>query len=359
MSVQNQKEIIEQVRKAYRANNLTLYLGAGVSMGNGLPSWDKLVLAMYFSAIKRDDIVEGIRPFPNYLFAIAEWHLERRKEPLDITARKIRNLYADETLFLDKLHETLYAGFEVQNTRTIKTPNVASLRNANPTLRAVADLCKKRSSSRARVNSVISYNYDNLLELAIKDAKVQPIWRADQRLKRGGLPVYHVHGFIPIEGTRSTLDEVVFTEEQYYLAAQNAYSWSNLTQIKHLSNSVGLMIGLSVTDRNMRRLLDALKKTPLTPENYVILQKPQWPAPDKNCDLKRIDEKAKLYSDRFRKSGRKTDEKKYTQIEEIIAGVEESDFHEQQVLLEKLGVYPIWYTNHAEVPAIIKSIANA
>src|SRR5947209_14069796 len=111
MPVQEIDNLIEQVRKAYRANNLTLYLGAGVSVGNGLPSWDRLVLAMYFSAIKRDDIVEGIRPFPNYLFAIAEWHLERRREPLDITARKIRNLYKDEIVFLDKVHETLYAGF--------------------------------------------------------------------------------------------------------------------------------------------------------------------------------------------------------------------------------------------------------
>src|SRR5438552_1069139 len=98
---------VGQLRKAFRAGNLTLYVGAGLSVGNGLPSWDKLVLAMYFSAIKRDDIVEAIRPFPNYLFAIAEWHLERRREPLDITARKIRNLYTDESLFLEKLHQTL------------------------------------------------------------------------------------------------------------------------------------------------------------------------------------------------------------------------------------------------------------
>jgi hypothetical protein len=118
VSKQNEKSVIQKLQKAYRKSNLTLYLGAGVSVANGIPSWDKLVLAMYFSAIKSKGIDEALRPFPNYLFAIAEWHLERRREPLDITARKIRNLYRDEDLFLDKLQQTLYAGFMFPDTRT-------------------------------------------------------------------------------------------------------------------------------------------------------------------------------------------------------------------------------------------------
>jgi hypothetical protein len=356
MASQERDKLIDKLSKAYRSNNLTLYLGAGVSLGNGLPSWEKLVLAMYFSAIKRADIVEAIRPFPNYLFAIAEWHLERRREPLDITARKIRNLYKNEEVFLDKLHETLYAGFLALGNRT--TPDLQTLLLANPTLKAVANLCTKDSSSNRRpIQSVISYNYDNLLELATEEAQVLPIWRANQRLKRGVLPIYHVHGYIPIEGSRSRPNEVVFTEEQYYLAAQNAYSWSNLIQIRHLSSSVGLMIGLSLTDRNMRRLLDALKRTPHPPENYVLLQRPQWPKPEKD-DLKRVDANAKIYFNRFARSGRKPGTKKYRQIKEIIEGVEESDFYEQQLVLNELGVRAIWYQDHDEIPAIIDRIAD-
>src|SRR5262245_1272825 len=33
---------IEEIREAYRHGNLTLYLGAGVSKGNGLPTWAEL-----------------------------------------------------------------------------------------------------------------------------------------------------------------------------------------------------------------------------------------------------------------------------------------------------------------------------
>lgn len=349
------KNLIERLRKAHNAKNLTLYLGAGVSMLNGLPSWEKLVLMMYFSAIKRGDIVEGIRPFPNYLFAIAEWHLERRREPLDITARKIRNLY--KGVFLQKLHQTLYAAFSPTGLETIQPPDVSTLLDANPTLASVAELCSRSNSERSGVNAVISYNYDNLLEIGIGEARVQPIWRANQTPREGSLPIYHVHGYIPTTGEKSGPEELVFTEEQYHLAAQNAYSWSNLIQIKHLSSSVGLMIGLSMTDRNMRRLLDALKKTPAPPENYVLLKKPQWAKPD-SSDLKRIHANAKLYFDRFRRSGLKTGTKKYTQIKEIIEGVEESDFREQELLLQELGIHPIWYKDHTEVPAIIRSIAT-
>jgi SIR2-like domain len=348
---------IEQLRKAYHAGNLVVYAGAGISVGNALPSWDKLVLAMYFSAIKRDDIVEAIRPFPNYLLAIAEWHLERRREPLDITARKVRNLYSDEMLFMERLHKTLYLPFKSPDNAVVKPPTTPALLKANPTLKAVAELCKGTRSRRTAVKSIITYNYDNLLEIALAGKHAQPIWRANQTVKRGHLPIFHVHGYVPVDGERSKPDEIVFTEEQYYFAAHNAYSWSNLVQIRHLSNSVGLMIGLSMTDRNMRRLLDALRRTPTPPENYALLQKPQWPKPQA-ADLDVIEKKAKDYFDRFRKSGMKADSSKYAQIKEIIDGVEESDSYEQETVLRELGVRPIWYSDHTEVPKIIKSIAT-
>src|SRR4051794_16195060 len=99
------------LRTAFRQGNLTLYLGAGVSIGSGLLSWNQLVLAMYFTAV-RGDWRARWRPYPNYLYAIAEWQLKRTHEPLEITARKIRQFYPDDDKFLDDLKETLYAGFE-------------------------------------------------------------------------------------------------------------------------------------------------------------------------------------------------------------------------------------------------------
>ena len=92
-------------------------------------------------------------------------------------------------------------------------------------------------------------------------------------------------------GQGSYAEEIIFTEEQYHSAMEDVYSWSNLVQIQHMSSSVGMMIGLSLTDRNMRRLLDAIRKTPIRSENYGLLKKPEWTKPTKQ-QIRKIDVKA-------------------------------------------------------------------
>jgi hypothetical protein len=102
----------ETLRDAYKKKNLTLYLGAGVSRDSGLPSWDALVLAMYFKVMSQQRLGRW-RPFPNYLLAIAEWQLAHLREPLEISARKIRRHYhGNQQAFRDSMWETLYEGFQ-------------------------------------------------------------------------------------------------------------------------------------------------------------------------------------------------------------------------------------------------------
>jgi hypothetical protein len=323
-------------------------------VGNGLPTWDQLVLAMYFSVISMQHTGHR-RPFPNYLFAIAEWHLERYHEPLDITARKIRQLYPDQQAFLHSLTQTLYGGFRIPDDTWIQTPSPAALRNANPTLGAVVQLCTSHGVGEKGVEAVITYNYDHLLECALDSAPCQPIWKAHQANLAGKLPVYHVHGYVPIEAEGSTPEEIVFTEEQYHLAAQDAYSWANLIQIKCLCSSVGLMVGLSLADRNMRRLLDAIRKASLRVENYALLKKPQWPQPSEQ-EVTDIAHNAQEYFHKFERSGIKTYDRQFTEINDIIQQVEALDLQQQTAILEELGVHPIWYEEHAQVPELIDQI---
>ena len=40
------------LKAAFQKGDLTLYLGAGVSKPNGLPSWEELVQALYFTTLK-------------------------------------------------------------------------------------------------------------------------------------------------------------------------------------------------------------------------------------------------------------------------------------------------------------------
>jgi hypothetical protein len=345
---------ISRLQRPYREEGITLYLGAGVSVGNGLPTWDQLVLAMYFSAV-RDRHTGHQLPFTNYLFAIAEWHLGRYHEPLDITARKIRQLYPDQHTFLQSLKQILYGGFRLPEEARIQTPSAAALRDANPTLRAVVQLCTYQSLSERGVQAIITYNYDHLLECALESVPCQPIWKTHQTSLEGQLPVYHVHGYVPIEVEGSTPEEIVFTEEQYHLAAQDAYSWANLIQIKCLCSSVGLMIGLSLSDRNMRRLLDAIRKAPLCVEDYALLRKPRWPQ-SSDQEVTDIANNAREYFHKFEQSGIKTYDRQYTDINEIIRHVEALDLQQQTAILEELGVRPMWYEDHAQVPDLIGQI---
>ena len=199
---------------AYKNNNLTLYLGAGVSMGSGLQSWDALVLAMYFKMISGQPVGQG-RLFPNYISRSPSGNL--------ITCR---NLWS-----------SLLARF------------------------------------------VVTYNYDSLLESILEYEGIphQPIWTSNIQLQVSRIPIYHVHGYVPFDKRKgSTPKEIVFTEDQYNRVANDPYSWTNLVQIHSISSRIGLRIGLSLSDRNMRRLFDAARSTPIETHNFALLKRPQW-----------------------------------------------------------------------------------
>lgn len=351
-------EHIRRLRNAYADKNLTLYLGAGVSVGSGLPTWEQLVLSMFFSAMSQQSM-GGWRPFPNYLFAIAEWHLRRGAEPLEITARKIRKYYPQQDDFLREVRQTLYAGFAGYNPDDFEV-HPDAIRIGNSTLAAVAGLCEGGADGSAPVCAVITYNYDSLLETVLPDGSCQPIWKSSS-LQSGCLPVYHVHGYIPFTGKGSTGEDLVFTEDQYHLAAQDPYSWANLVQIQSMSSSTGLMVGLSLSDRNMRRLLDATKRAPLHTENYALLQKPHWPPPGAD-DLQEMHQRAQSYLARFERAGVKGVGVKgpswQDQIRGILAKVEQLAEEQQYYVLEQLGIQPIWYETHDEVPGIIDEIST-
>jgi hypothetical protein len=63
---------LTDLKNAFNKNRLTLYLGAGVSQASGLPSWEELVLSLYFRTLNDDMVEFNLRPFPNYLYALAE-----------------------------------------------------------------------------------------------------------------------------------------------------------------------------------------------------------------------------------------------------------------------------------------------
>lgn len=356
---------IKSLQSAYKSGNLTLYLGAGVSMGSGLPSWEKLVLSMYFKTNQQVMDESRKSPFPNYLMAISEWLLRESREPLDIIIGRLkRNFESDEDYF-QSLRNTLYAPFLDYALNPIEREPYDF--QANKTLESIIDLCGRSEPGKKGIKSIISYNYDDLVEEGIhhlspeKYEAYKCVFRADQKIDRKQTPIYHVHGFIPFENgiEGSTVDELVLSEESYHKAAQDAYYWGNMIQMSSMANNVGLMIGLSLADRNIRRILSALMRTPGNRENYIILKRetPEIPTGD-DLGMQFIKSQAQAHLDTFSKRGRmKLDDHRSNEfISRIIKLIMDSDEQKFKEDFAELGIHLIQVESFDEIPNIIKSI---
>jgi hypothetical protein len=250
------------------------------------------------------------------------------------------------------LHQSLYGWgyFEVEGSGE-------RLRGVNPILNSVARLCRRSRGKDFGIQAVVTYNYDNLLELAIERSacKFLPVWKSSAPLEKPARPIFHVHGYIPARGNSPDPASIVFTEAQYHAAANDPYSWSNLCQIQCMSSSLGLMVGLSLMDSGMRRLLNALKITPLRKPTFALLKKPQWPVPT-DQELNIIHESAEQYQQKLEGSGIKAPMERNAQIREIIDVVNRNEQENHAKMLQEFGITPIWVEDYNQVPGILDSI---
>ncbi len=84
-------------------------------------------------------------------------------------------------------------------------------------------------------------------------------FKEDDEVNPNDLPIYHVHGYLPQHSTdfdNNSDNLIVFSERAYHTIYADPFSWSNIIQLYTLKENTCLFIGLSITDPNMRRLLD-------------------------------------------------------------------------------------------------------
>jgi hypothetical protein len=342
---------LNDLRDAYKAGKLNLYLGAGVSIDSGLPNWKQLVVSMYFRYMKIEQW-QYTSPFPNYLYAIGEWYLNKTGESLDIIIRKLKsNLTEDE--FMEILYACLYNQLGENWVRNPFTETQYSNR-------LLMELTELAAHPNRKLKSIITYNFDDLQEQSFskKGIDYTPVFDANTFPRNGSLPVYHPHGFLPFDNdrpNRNTTGDIILSEDDYNTIANSSNHWANLIQTSYLTQGTGLMIGLSFSDRNLRRLIDLIANIPLHTNNYIFLKKSTIPDFTEN-DSKEIKDKADSLVKKMTEAGVKTENRALVVTQHILDELFRKDEEITVKVFEEMRIKPIWYSEHSDIHDFVKAI---
>lgn len=227
-------------------DDVTLFLGAGVSIDANLPSWNELLRRMEVAINSNGGSVSYDKVTKD------------AGNSTLITARALRMHSASDETFGKIVRASLF-----------QKPSQKSV-----LVDSIANVIRKNGS---RVKSVITFNFDNVLEqnLMIPHCSITD----ENRIDPGKFPVFHVHGFIP-ESPIEKSSRIVFSEESYHEIYKSSYHWSNIEQLHALANTTCFFIGLSMIDPNLRRLLDIASERDKSFYHYAFLRRPEFKDPD-------------------------------------------------------------------------------
>ena len=229
-------DALAHLHQSYRQGTLRILVGAGSSVASGFPRWDQLNLNLLdqFLRVETSEnkfvTEEGRRSLAQRLYD----SLGR-----DAAADFVKLATGDE--YFAHLARALYEGRAIGD---------LPIRSVHRHLAALADKA-----------DVYTTNYDPLIELAIQRLRGARAWLPYRRAcARGFKPeakrplVYHVHGFLDEDGTPG--GTVILTDAQYFALQQNPRMGANLALTGILeSKGAVLIIGMSFTDSNLRRLI--------------------------------------------------------------------------------------------------------
>jgi hypothetical protein len=258
-----------QLKAAYDSRRLVLALGAGVSVGCGLPDWTRLLRSLVRKYVPS--------PRPSY-DALAEYFDHNPA----VIAGLVRDRFPNRKAFADAIRRELYSTgpfrrFYNQRFERIRRGFVRFVHRTNPTLHAAATLCVEDpslgrfSSPNPAIRAVVNFNFDAVFRLYMHGRYGPEILRTIERasaqtdpawLKRypSRISVYHVHGYLQFlkrgMSTRfEASDLLTFAETDYFDVFDRSGSIFNYTFRFLLREYSILFIGLSMKDINLRRML--------------------------------------------------------------------------------------------------------
>lgn len=326
-----QKEKIEDLKEIYKKGTLSLLLGAGVSSSAGMPDWNTLLNSLFFSLLSKK-FNKSNQTSNSDIEQIVKRFSEINGQSALILARYLKNGLNNKSKEAEKF------------TNEIAT-NLYKLRDktkdeSSELIKAIVNMCIPLRTG-AKVKSVITYNFDNLLEKELNKFHIHnhSIYSDDVNLDPDELPIYHVHGFLPEDTSNyKDLDKstLVFSEDGYHKIYSDAYHWSNLIQLTSLKENNCLLIGLSMNDPNLRRLLEIATRNSDKIRHYVFMKR--------------------ISKDEFIYKRKEKDKIKVISNESGASLFLENHHLINEDIMRELGLSVIWYTDYDEIPKILNEI---
>ena len=255
--LEKRKRYVEQLHVQYENDNIVLFLGAGASNEAKIATWHTLISELFVALIDKQLIAN---------------HIQIEKKDKKKIVKEVINQNGNSPLLQTRF---LRNGFENDFEELVREILYKNAVESSDLLEEIGQLCIP-NRGKLGVRAIINYNFDDLVEKNLKRLRVKyhSIYGEGMIPDADELGIYHVHGFLPQEKENYenlTKSLLVFSEEGYHKLMLEPYNWANISQLNYMINNTCLFIGLSMTDPNMRRLLE-LKRERRTMEIVNITQ---------------------------------------------------------------------------------------
>lgn len=324
---EERKEKIDILKSYFKKGQFSFFLGAGVSSSAGMPDWNTLINSL-FATYLTNEFKVGDNITEEDLMEIVDRLNKVDGQSALMSARYLRKGLDKNTSESKEFTQAI-------------TKNLYGLRNEKRKLdsdliKSIVEMCMPKRTG-AKIKSVVTYNFDDLIERQLKSQSIQyySIFSDTDILDPDELPIFHVHGFLPQNPNdyefleKSTL---VFSEEGYHQIYSDSYHWSNLVQLSQLRDSHCLMVGLSMSDPNLRRLLEISSRNSDKPRHFAF--------------MKRLDLKDFVYENETKVISNEQNAEKFLKNHHNL----------NEEIMRELGVSIIWYTSYDEIPVLLKEI---
>ena len=232
------------------SGDLSLLVGAGVSVEAGLPNWESLVDGLLIEVAGREGIEDGAqrKAFSDHI----------RVQYGNLTAASVAQASLGREGLIGAVRNTVYRGARFHAQPGLLAKHIAFLLAMHPSV------------------TVATTNYDSLLELAVDGLRIdlKSIARTSPAPEPpdGMVQIVHLHGLLPPEGA---LEGDLILGERDYAEMQRTSSWQEDFVREKLARTKCLFVGSSLSDPNLIRYLYLSDPDTGTPKHWAIFVRQQ------------------------------------------------------------------------------------